>query len=114
MTGEDMREGLTAVISVKVPNPQFEGQTKQHLGNSEVGSIAQTVIGEELTTFLDENPMIAKIIAEKAIIAAQAREAAKKARELTLRKIGARLGEAAGQADRLPGARSGALRDLHR
>ena len=86
VSGEDMREGLTAVISVKVPNPQFEGQTKQRLGNSEVASIAQMVTGEELTTFLDENPSIAKIITEKALIAAQAREAAKKARELTIRK----------------------------
>lgn len=86
VTGEDMREGLTAVISVKVPNPQFEGQTKQKLGNSEVASIVQQIVGEELTTFLDENPHIAKVISEKALIAAQAREAAKKARELTLRK----------------------------
>lgn len=84
--GEDMREGLTAVISVKVPNPQFEGQTKQKLGNSEVAGIAQIIVGEGLTTYLDENPAIAKLIVEKAIIAAQAREAAKKARELTLRK----------------------------
>lgn len=84
--GEDMREGLTAVISVKVPNPQFEGQTKQKLGNNEVASIAQVIVGEGLTTYLDENPSIAKLIVEKAIIAAQAREAAKKARELTLRK----------------------------
>ncbi|HSX25867.1 MAG TPA: DNA topoisomerase (ATP-hydrolyzing) subunit B [Chlamydiales bacterium] len=92
--GEDMREGLTAVISVKVPNPQFEGQTKQKLGNNEVAGIAQAIVGEGLTTFLDENPSIAKLIVEKAIIAAQAREAAKKARELTLRKTaldGARL-----------------------
>jgi DNA gyrase subunit B len=86
VTGDDMREGLTSVISVKVPNPQFEGQTKQRLGNSDVGSIVQMICGEELTTFLDENPAIAKLIVEKAIIAAQAREAAKKARELTLRK----------------------------
>ncbi len=85
-SGEDMREGLTCVISVKVPNPQFEGQTKQRLGNSDVGSIVQQVSGEEINTFLEENPVIAKIIAEKVIIAAQAREAAKKARELTLRK----------------------------
>jgi len=84
--GDDMREGLAAVISVKVPNPQFEGQTKQKLGNNEVASIAQTIVGEGLTTFLDEHPAIAKLIVEKAIIAAQAREAAKKARELTLRK----------------------------
>ena len=92
--GEDMREGLAAVISVKVPNPQFEGQTKQKLGNNEVAGIAQTIVGEGLTTFLDENPAIAKLIVEKAVIAAQAREAAKKARELTLRKTaldGARL-----------------------
>jgi len=86
MTGEDLREGLTAVISIKVPNPQFEGQTKQKLGNSDVGSIVQQVTGEELSIFLDENPVIAKTIAEKAILAAQAREAARKARELTLRK----------------------------
>lgn len=86
VSGEDMREGLTAVVSVKVANPQFEGQTKQRLGNSEVASVAQQVVGEELTRFLDEHPQIAKIISEKAIIAAQAREAAKKARELTLRK----------------------------
>jgi DNA gyrase subunit B len=86
LTGEDMREGLTAVISVKVANPQFEGQTKQRLGNSDVGSIVQQVTGEELTIFLDENPAVAKMVAEKAIISAQAREAARKARELTLRK----------------------------
>lgn len=86
ISGEDMREGLTAVISVKVANPQFEGQTKQRLGNSDVASVVQQIIGEELAIFLDENPSIAKMIAEKAIISAQAREAAKKARELTLRK----------------------------
>ncbi len=86
LTGEDMREGLTAVISVKVPNPQFEGQTKQRLGNSDVGSVAQQITGEQLAIFLGENPVIAKSIAEKAIIAAQAREAAKRAREMTLRK----------------------------
>ncbi|MBU6384279.1 MAG: DNA topoisomerase (ATP-hydrolyzing) subunit B [Verrucomicrobia bacterium] len=94
VSGDDMREGLTAVISVKVPNPQFEGQTKQKLGNSEVAGIAQIIVGEGLTTYLDEHPGIAKLIVEKAVIAAQAREAAKKARELTLRKTaldGARL-----------------------
>lgn len=85
-TGEDMREGLTAVISVKVANPQFEGQTKQRLGNSDVGSVVQQIVGEKLTTFLDENPAIAKLISDKAQLAAQAREAARKARELTLRK----------------------------
>lgn len=86
VTGDDLREGLTSVISLKVPNPQFEGQTKQKLGNKDVGSIAQQVTGEELTTFLGENPAIAKTIIEKALLAAQAREAARKARELTLRK----------------------------
>jgi len=86
VAGDDMREGLAAVISVKVPNPQFEGQTKQRLGNNDVGSVVQQICGEELATFLDENPQVAKLIVEKAIIAAQAREAAKKARELTLRK----------------------------
>ena len=86
ITGDDMREGLTAVISVKVANPQFEGQTKQRLGNSDVGSVVQQIVGEGLTTFFAENPQVAKRIAEKAIVAAQAREAAKRARELTLRK----------------------------
>ncbi|HEY2809830.1 MAG TPA: DNA topoisomerase (ATP-hydrolyzing) subunit B [Rhabdochlamydiaceae bacterium] len=86
ISGDDMREGLTAVISVKVPNPQFEGQTKQRLGNSDVASVVQQIVGEELTTFLNENPVIARIISEKAILAAQARDAARKARELTLRK----------------------------
>ena len=86
ISGDDMREGLTAVISVKVANPQFEGQTKQRLGNQDVGSIVQQITGEELTIFLEKNPAIAKLIADKSIIAAQAREAARKARELTLRK----------------------------
>lgn len=86
VTGDDMREGMTAVVSVKVPNPQFEGQTKQRLGNSDVASIVQQIVGDQFATFLDENPTIAKAIGEKAILAAQAREAARKARELTLRK----------------------------
>jgi DNA gyrase subunit B len=86
ITGEDMREGLTAVISAKVPNPQFEGQTKQKLGNSDVASLVQQIAGEEIATYLAENPAIARSIGDKAILAAQAREAARKARELTLRK----------------------------
>ena len=86
LTGDDVKEGLTAVVSVKVPNPQFEGQTKQKLGNSEVASVAQQIVGEGLATFLGENPQIAKMVIEKAAIAAQARDAARKARELTLRK----------------------------
>lgn len=86
VSGDDMREGLTAVVSAKVPNPQFEGQTKQRLGNSEVASIVQQIVGEELTIYLEENPVVSRMIVEKAILAAQAREAARKARELTLRK----------------------------
>lgn len=86
VSGEDMREGLTAVVAVKVPNPQFEGQTKQKLGNTDVGSIVQQVTGEELGIFFDEHPQITKTIAEKAVLAAQAREAARRARDLTLRK----------------------------
>jgi len=86
ITGEDLKEGLTVVLSLKVPNPQFEGQTKQKLGNSEVGSCVQQIVGEELMTYLQENPTLAKVVLEKAALAAQAREAARKARELTLRK----------------------------
>lgn len=86
ITGEDVREGMTAIVSTKVSNPQFEGQTKQRLGNSDVGSAAQQIVGEGFSTFLEENPTIAKLIVEKAAVAAQAREAAKKARELTQRK----------------------------
>ncbi len=86
VSGDDMREGLTGVISVKVPNPQFEGQTKQKLGNSDVASVVQQICGEELTIFLEENPALARKIADKAILSAQAREAARKARDLTLRK----------------------------
>jgi len=86
VTGEDMREGLTVVLSIKIANPQFEGQTKQKLGNSEVASVVQQIVGEEFSTFLGENPQIARTIVDKAVLAAQAREAAKKARELTLRK----------------------------
>lgn len=94
LTGEDMREGLSAVIAVKVANPQFEGQTKQRLSNSDVGSVVQQIVGEELSIYLEEHPQIAKAIVEKIFISAQAREAARKARELTLRKTaldGARL-----------------------
>ncbi|MDR3244299.1 MAG: DNA topoisomerase (ATP-hydrolyzing) subunit B [Elusimicrobiota bacterium] len=86
LTGEDVREGLTAVLSIKVPIPQFEGQTKTKLGNSEVEGIVNSVVNEALTIFLEENPGVANGILEKAINAAEAREAARKARELTRRK----------------------------
>ncbi|AVX19224.1 DNA gyrase subunit B [Carboxydocella sporoproducens DSM 16521] len=86
LTGEDVREGLTAVISVKVEEPQFEGQTKTKLGNTEVRGIVDAVVTEGMGTFLEENPAIARKIIEKAVNAARAREAARKARELTRRK----------------------------
>lgn len=86
LTGDDFREGLTAVISVKVMEPQFEGQTKTKLGNSEVKSIVETIVGEKLTDFLEENPSIGKKIIDKCLRAAEAREAARKARDLVRRK----------------------------
>lgn len=86
LTGDDIREGLTAIISVKIPEPQFEGQTKTKLGNMEVRGIVDSITGESLSTFLEENPSVAKKIIEKATSAARAREAARKARELTRRK----------------------------
>lgn len=86
LQGEDIREGVTAVISVKVKEPQFEGQTKTKLGNSEVAGIVQSALNEELAAFLEENPSVAKAILEKCLSACRAREAARKARELVRRK----------------------------
>lgn len=86
LSGDDVREGLAAIISVKIPEPQFEGQTKTKLGNSEVRGIVESLFAEKLQTFMEENPAVAKRILEKGIQAARAREAARKARELTRRK----------------------------
>lgn len=86
LSGEDIREGLTAIISVKIGDPQFEGQTKQKLGNSEARGAVDSVVSEQLTYFLEQNPQVAKIILEKSILAQRARDAARKARDLTRRK----------------------------
>ncbi len=86
LSGEDVREGLAAVISVKLADPQFEGQTKTKLGNSDIRSLVETVVNEKLSAFLEENPPVSRMIIEKAIHASRAREAARKAREITRRK----------------------------
>ncbi len=86
LSGEDIREGLTAIVSVKIEDPQFEGQTKQKLGNSEARGAVDNIVSEQLTYFLELNPMVAKSICEKSILAQRAREAARKARDLTRRK----------------------------
>ena len=86
LSGEDIREGLTAIISVKIEEPQFEGQTKQKLGNSEARAAVDAIVSEQLTYFLEQNPTVAKIIFEKSILAKRARDAARKAREMTRRK----------------------------
>ena len=86
LTGDDIREGLVAIVSIKIPEPQFEGQTKQKLGNSEARGAVDSVVSEQLTYFLEQNPNVAKVICEKAVLAQRAREAARKARDLTRRK----------------------------
>ena len=86
LTGEDIREGLTAMISVKIEDPQFEGQTKQKLGNSEARGAVDNVVSEQLQIFLEQNPQVAKVTVEKSVMAQRAREAARKARDLTRRK----------------------------
>ena len=86
LSGEDLREGLAAIISIKLPDPQFEGQTKQKLGNSEARGAVDAIVSEKLTYFLEQNPSVAKIIIEKAVLAQRARDAARKARDLTRRK----------------------------
>ena len=87
LSGDDIREGLTAVVSIKLIDPQFEGQTKTKLGNSEVRGIVDTIVGEGISTFLEENPTVGKIIIDKALLAARARDAARKARELTRKSV---------------------------
>jgi len=97
LQGEDVREGLTAIISVKVPEPQFEGQTKTKLGNSEIKGIVETIVNEKLYEYLDETPATGKIIIEKSLSAARARDAARKARELTRRKSALESGSLPGK-----------------
>jgi DNA gyrase subunit B len=87
LSGDDIREGLTSVVSVKIGEPQFEGQTKTKLGNSEVRGIVDSIVGEGVSTFLEENPAVSKIIIDKALMAARARDAARKARELTRKSV---------------------------
>jgi DNA gyrase subunit B len=86
LSGEDIREGLTAIISIKIPDPQFEGQTKQKLGNSEARGAVDNVVSEQLTYYLEQNPSVARTICEKSVLAQRARDAARKARDLTRRK----------------------------
>ena len=86
LSGEDIREGLTAIVSVKIEDPQFEGQTKQKLGNSEARGAVDNIVRTQLEIFLEQNPSVAKMIIEKSVMAQRAREAARKARDLTRRK----------------------------
>ncbi len=86
LTGDDIREGLTAIVSIKIPEPQFEGQTKQKLGNSEARGAVESIVSEQLTYYLEQNPSVAREICDKAVLAQRAREAARKARDLTRRK----------------------------
>ena len=86
LTGEDIREGMTAIVSIKIPEPQFEGQTKQKLGNSEARGAVESIAGEQIMIFLEQNPAVGKMIVEKALLAQRARDAARKARDLTRRK----------------------------
>ena len=106
LSGEDIREGLTAIVSVKIEDPQFEGQTKQKLGNSEARGAVDSILSEKLTIYLEQNPSVGKTICDKSILASRAREAARKARELTRRKtaldIGALPGKLADCSDKDP------------
>ena len=86
LSGEDIREGMTAIISVKIEDPQFEGQTKQKLGNSEARGAVASVVSGKLEIYLEQNPSVAKLVVEKSLMAQRARDAARKARDLTRRK----------------------------
>ena len=86
LSGDDIREGLTAIVSVKIEDPQFEGQTKQKLGNTIARSAVDSIVSEQLQIFLEQNPSVAKAICEKSLLAQRAREAARKARDLTRKR----------------------------
>ena len=113
LTGEDIREGLAGVISVKIPEPQFEGQTKTKLGNSEVKGLVEALVNEKLGSYFEENPGVARKIISKVIDAARAREAARKARELSRRKGALEGGLPSREIGRLSGKGSCAQRDLY-
>ena len=87
LSGEDIREGLTAIVSVKIEEPQFEGQTKQKLGNSEARGAVDSVVSKQLEIYLEQNPIVAKLTIEKSVLAQRAREAARKARDLDKKKV---------------------------
>lgn len=97
LTGEDIREGLTVIVSIKIEDPQFEGQTKQKLGNSEARGAVDSIVSEQLKYFLEQNPTVGKIICEKAVLAQRARDAARKARDLTRRKTALEVGSLPGK-----------------
>ena len=114
LQGEDMREGLTCILSVKMPDPKFSSQTKDKLVSSEVRPVIEGIVGDRLQQWFEEHPADARKIVAKVVEAAAAREAARKARDLTRRKSALDIANLPGQARRLPGARPGEERDLHR